>query len=283
MESRRILLTGASGLLGRFLTVELAPYGEVFRPDLASFDVTNPATIEATIAACRPDLVVHLAAETRVDHCEENPRDAYRINAAGTAALAVHAARAGARLVTMSTDYVFDGEHETPYREYEPTAPLNEYGRSKVEAERATLTIARDALVIRSASLFGAGGRHFAAAVVERARKGEPVRIVDDQIQSPTWVGHLAPAVARAATSEMRGILHLTANGGCTWFEFGRAILAGLGLKVEVKPISSEKLGRPARRPGYSVLDTRLAEASLGIRMPDWHEGLAAYLDGGAG
>ncbi len=282
MAGPRILLTGADGLLGRALSPALRGAGTLAMPPRAEFDLERPETVRHVIEDFRPTVVVHLAADTRVDRCEEFPEDAFRLNARGTVHVAEAARRAGARVVLLSTDYVFDGATRTAYREYEATNPLSVYGRSKEEAERAVLAIVRDRLIVRSASLFGTGGQSFVSAILERAQRGEPLRVVDDQIQSPTWVGHLAPAVAAAALSDFQGILHLTARGGCTWFEFARAILAASGLSVKCEPISSEKLGRPARRPAYSVLDTRLAEEALSLRIPDWHEGLAAFLDGGA-
>lgn len=277
--ARRILLTGASGLLGQRVFPALRALGEVHAPSLDEFDLLRPDTVEMAFEAARPDLVVHLAADTRVDHCEEHPEETFLVNAEGTERIARACRSLGARLVLMSTDYVFDGKHAVPYRENEPTGALNIYGRSKEQAERAVLSIANDRLVVRSASLFGRGGHHFVAGVLEQARRGGPLRIVNDQLQSPTFVGHLAPALVRAVGSDQQGILHLSGRGGCTWFEFGRTILSRAGLSVACDPVSSTELKRPAVRPAYSVLDTSLAEEVLDIRMPAWQEGLEAYFE----
>lgn len=279
MKERRILLTGGTGLLGQALLPGLFAWGEVRAPAQSEVDLNDPATVHKAISEYKPHLLIHLAAQTHVDQCEGAPEETLRVNARGTAHVAIAAAREGARVVLLSTDYVFDGGQRVPYREYQTTAPLNVYGRSKEEAERAVLSVVEDSLVVRSASLFGHGGRNFVNAILERGRRGESLQIVNDQVQSPTWVQHLATAVIRAAVSDMKGILHLTARGGCTWFEFAQAILTRAGLTVSCEPISSARLGRPARRPAYSVLETRLAEETLGVRIPDWHEGLAAYLD----
>ncbi|MBD3160783.1 MAG: dTDP-4-dehydrorhamnose reductase [Candidatus Eisenbacteria bacterium] len=278
VSGRRILLTGASGLLGRTIAPLLSSEGRLESPGLERFDLKRVETIHETVAAVRPDLVVHLAAETRVDVCETEPAEAYRVNTLGTIHLAEACRRAGARLVMMSTDYVFDGKSREPYREHQPTAPCNRYGRSKEEAERACRTIVADSLVVRSSSLFGGPGPHFVASIRRAVREGRPLRVVDDQIQSPTWVGHLAPPLARAALGDLHGILHLSAEGECSWFAFARAILEEEGIEAECTPISSRASGRAAPRPAYSVLDGELA-LSFGLELPDWREGLRRHLE----
>jgi len=278
MKEHRIFLTGASGLLGDALLPELRMHGEIHAPGLDEFDLNRPETVHRTIASFRPSLVIHLAADTRVDRCEEHPEDAFRTNVHGTIHVAEAARHAGARVVMMSTDYVFDGEQKAPYREYQKTRALNVYGRSKEEAERALLALAPDRLVVRSSSLYGTAGPSFIAAILERALRGESLEVVDDQVQKPTWVRHLAPALARAALSEVQGILHIAAAGECTWYDLARAVLEGSGLAVPCGPISSERSPRPARRPRYSVLDCRLVTETLGIDLPDWRGGVEGYL-----
>lgn len=279
----RILLTGADGLLGSALHPILDEVGVVVAPGLDEFDLLQPGTVRETIEGVRPDIIVHLAAEARVDYCEENPDEAYKINALGTAQVAIAGRHVGSRVMVMSSDYVFDGTQSVPYREYQEPAPLNHYGRSKLEAERSILTLVPNSLVIRSSSIYGTGGRHFVGAILSAAKGGQSLRVVDDQVQSPTWAGHLAPALARLAVADVRGILHLSGNGECTWFEFARAILECAGLDVKCDPVSTERINRPAPRPPYSVLSCDLAEQTIGIRLPDWREGLSAYLSGGGG
>ncbi len=276
--SERILLTGASGLLGGAVLPELRPHGDVDAPGLDIFDLDRPETVERFVLDTRPSLVVHLAADARVDRCEEHPEDAFRTNVLGTAHLADACRRVRARIVMMSTDYVFDGAQGSPYREYQRTGALGIYGRSKEEAEKVLFAVAHDRLVVRSSSLFGTGGPNFVNAILDRARRGEPLEVVDDQVQSPTWVRHLAPALARAAVSEMQGIVHIAAAGSCTWYQLARAILDATGLRVPCSPISSDRSNRPAPRPRYSVLDCSLAAAGLGVALPSWKDGLAGYL-----
>ncbi len=280
--ARRILLTGASGLLGQRVLGGLQTLGDVHAPPIEEFDLRRPDTVDSIFKRVKPDLVVHLAAETRVDHCEGHAEEALLVNASGAARIAEACRALGARLVLMSTDYVFDGAKGDPYREEDPTGPLSVYGRSKEAAERAVLAIVADRLVVRSASLFGRGGHHFVAGVLKQARKGAPLRIVNDQVHSPTFVGHLAPALVRAAASDLQGILHLAGRGGCSWFDFGLAILSRAGISAACDPISSAELNRPARRPAYSVLDTDLAMEKLNIQMPGWREGLEAFFEEGA-
>jgi dTDP-4-dehydrorhamnose reductase len=280
MHRPRILLTGGSGLLGRVLRPELERHAEVLSPGLDEFDLERPGTVVSIIDEVHPQLIVHLAANTQVDWCEQHPLEAFRVNTEGTVHVAHAARRIGARMVLVSTDYVFDGSRREPYREYDATNPLSVYGRTKREAERAVLDIVPDRLVIRSSSLFGPAGPNFVDTILRVARSGSPLRVVDDQVQSPTFAGHLAPAVSCAAVSLAQGILHLSGTGCCTWLEFAEAILSAAGVDRACEAVSTEQLARPAPRPPYSVLDGSLAESLLGLRLPPWREGLAAHLAG---
>lgn len=266
--------------MGQALRPELERHAEVLAPGLDEFDLERPGTIVSTVDGARPQLIVHLAANTQVDWCEQHPLEAFRVNTEGTIHVAHAARRLGARMVFLSTDYVFDGARFEPYHEYDATNPLSVYGRTKREAERAVLDIVPDRLVVRSSSLFGPGGPNFVDTILRVARSDSPLRVVDDQVQSPTYAGHLAPAVSCAATSAAQGLLHLSGTGSCTWLEFARAILAVAGVERECEAVSARQLARPAPRPSYSVLDGSLAESLLGLRLPPWREGLAAHLAG---
>jgi dTDP-4-dehydrorhamnose reductase len=248
-------------------------------PGLDLFDLDRPETVHRFIEGYRPALILHLGADARVDHCEENPDQAARTNVGGTVHVAEAARKIGARVLLMSTDYVFDGTQRTRYREYQSTHPLNAYGRTKEEAERALLAIVPNRVVVRSSSLYGVGGSNFVGAILDSARQGRSLEVVDDQTQGPTWVRHLAPALARIAVSEVQGILHVAGAGECSWFAFAQAILEGSGLRVPCTPIPSELSRRPAMRPAYSVLDCSLAADALGIALPDWKVGLQKYLE----
>jgi len=243
--------------------------------DHASCEVTDAKTVESRIAAAGPEVVVHLAAFTKVNECERNPITAFRVNAEGTRNVARAAAACGARLIYMSTDYVFDGRAKVPYQEPDPVLPLNVYGRSKLEGERQVAAFP-GSLIVRGGWLFGRGGRNFVEAILAQAREGKRPKVVTTQVGTPTWTAHLARAIGPLLDREVTGVLHVPAGGSCSWFEFARAIVEEAGLPVEVDPAPDEPSG--TQRPAYSVLsDGRLRE--LGIDpLPHWREGLRGYL-----
>ncbi len=274
----RILLTGGSGLLGkslrrRFLRTE----HELFAPPHAELDVTDARAAEACVAALRPDAVLHCAAYSQVDRAEREEALCRRINVQGTENLARACAARGCYLLYISTDYVFDGEKPAPYETDDPKAPLSAYGRSKADGEDAVLRFEGNC-VLRTSWLFGREGRHFPAAILRLGRERGSLRVVDDQVGSPTWAEDLAETILAACEARVPGILHATNEGACSWAEFARAILAGAGCRCAVEPISAEEYGAAARRPKNS----RLSKASLdraGLkRLPTWQEGLNAYL-----
>ncbi len=272
----RILVTGARGQLGVELLRSLAPLGEVLGLDLPELDITQPGTA-AQLAAARPDCVVHAAAATDVDGCEREPARALAVNAEGTRRVAEGCRRAGARLLYLSTDFVFDGAQRTPYGEEDAPAPLSAYGRSKLEGEWAARAAPRWT-VVRTAWLFGPHGTNFVKTILGKAAAGEALRVVDDQVGSPTYAPDLAAAIAGILARDLAGIFHVTNTGACSWYDFAREILKQAGLVAPLAPISSAELDRPARRPAYSVLaHTALRRAGLPPLRP-WPEALAAML-----
>jgi dTDP-4-dehydrorhamnose reductase len=274
----RILVTGAAGQLGRALRPALEPRHAVTWTDLPQLDVCDEDALRAAARAGRPEAILHLAAWTDVDACEADPARASRINAQGTRHAAGAAAEVGARLVFLSTDYVFDGRLARPYREDDAPNPLNAYGRSKLEGEAAVTELAPRHRIVRTSGLFGPGGANFPGAILRaRARDGR-VRVVADQTCRPTFAAHLAAALASIVEDEGDGVLHVASTGATSWFEFARAVLLAAGDDPSaVEPIASVALGRRAHRPANSVLDTRAYEAAFG-RLPHWSEGLPAFL-----
>ena len=214
-----------------------------------------------------PDLVLHAAAWTDVDGAEDEPQEAAAVNVGGTR----HAAELGAPLVYYSTDYVFDGTKREPYVESDAPNPLSAYGRTKLHGEGAA---GERAWVVRSSGLFGPGSTNFVDTMVRLGRERDEVAVVDDQRTAPTYVGHLADAT-RALVELPFGVWHLAAQGDCTWAEFAEAIFQESKLDTRVRRISSEELGRPARRPSYSVLRSEKDAPEL----PHWREGLRVYLE----
>jgi len=268
-------------MLARALRAELLRRDhDVVALDRAALDVTDPRAVLFALRAVRPDVVIQCAAHTRVDDAEHEEELALRVNATGAAHVARACREIGARFLYPSTDYVFDGAATAPYAPDAPTAPINAYGRTKLAAEAAARE-AGDFLVVRTAWLYGAGGRNFVASILERARAGQPLRVVDDQRGSPTWTGSLAAAIAALLEAGApAGIYHATNAGETTWYGLAVAALELAGIDAPVPPVSSDEFMRPARRPRYSVLDCSATTALIGP-LPHWRDALAAALEEG--
>lgn len=271
----RILMTGANGQLGCELRRVFASETLILK-DLPDFDLTGTG-VEEEIAETRPDLVIHAGAYTDVDGAEREPDRAMAINAAGTAQVARAAVRVGARLLYISTDYVFPGTQRYPYSEDDVPAPINAYGLSKWRGEQAVAESGADALIVRTAWLYGPMGKNFVKSIMRAALAQPSLRVVDDQRGSPTSVEDLAAVIKATAAGSLRGILHVTNRGDCTWCEFARAIVEEMNLDISVLPISTAEAGRLAPRPSYSVLgQQRLARLDLVPR--DWREALNQFV-----
>ncbi len=274
----RIVLTGADGQLGVELVPTLSVHGEVIGTTIADLDVTDHDCADR-IATLAPDWVVHAAAATDVDGCEREAERAMAVNAEGTRRVAEGCRRAGAGLVYLSTDYVFDGRKGAPYTEGDAPAPLNAYGRSKLEGERAVRSLASRWVIVRTAWLYGTHGKNFVKTILEKVKAGEGLRVVDDQVGSPTYAADLAGAVALLLVRGQAGVYHVTNGGSCSWYEFTREILRLAAADVtSVSRISSEELSRPARRPAYSVLENAAWKAAGLPPLRPWPEALADML-----
>jgi dTDP-4-dehydrorhamnose reductase len=270
----RIFLTGATGQLGLALQRVLADH-ELAAPPEADADITH-ASIVDRIAGARPEVVIHAAAYTDVDGAEARPDRAFAVNAAGTRLVAQAAAKSGARLIAISTDYVYDGANAAPYREDDPVSPLGVYGASKLAGEREALAAAPDAVILRTAWLYGEG-KNFVRTILRLAAERDELRIVSDQIGSPTWAEDLARAIRAVLGVRAAGVYHAVNAGSCSWHAFAVTILRLAGLERRVVPISTAELGRPAKRPARSVLDCSKL-AGLGVHMRPWQDALADYL-----
>jgi dTDP-4-dehydrorhamnose reductase len=216
------------------------------------------------------DTVINCAAWTDVDGAEADPAAAAAVNATG----AGNVAAAAGRVVHVSTDYVFDGTAREPYVESAPTAPLQEYGRTKLAGELALAAANPDHLIVRSSWLFGAGGPNFVETMLRLGDERDELRVVDDQVGCPTFTGHLAGALAELARGDLRGVLHVAGGGSCSWFGFASAIFRRSGADIRLEPCTTAEFPRPARRPAFSVL----ASERGAPRLPAWEEGLDAYL-----
>jgi dTDP-4-dehydrorhamnose reductase len=285
----RWIVTGCRGQLGYALCRQLEASEAcdlVAAVDLPELDVSDPAAVEHLVvgAGLAPDVVLNAAAFTHVDRCEREPETAERANAVAPGLLARACAAGGARLVHVSTDYVFDGQSDRPYRETDPPAPRSAYGRTKLEGERRVAAASAGFLVVRTSWVFGRG-RNFVAAILAQAearRRGEaagPLRVVDDQRGRPTYAEDLAAGIRALVEADARGLYHLAGGGVATWWDLARATLDATGHRdVVIDRIGSEELQVDAPRPAWSVLDCTKAEA-LGVRLRPWREALRAYLE----
>lgn len=278
-----ILITGGDGMLGRALTNCLQSRGLTpISLSRTQLDITDVRAVEAAFATHRPTLVFNCAAFTKVDACETEAEKADRINGSAVAELARNCRSAGACLVHVSTDFVFDGQLNRPYRVDDPVHPMQAYGRSKLLGEvRLAENAPADWLIVRTAWLFGRGGVNFPRTIVQAARAGRPLSVVNDQTGTPTYVPDLAAAIVQMLDARLRGIWHVTNTGPCTWFDFARAVLDEFNIKAEVKPISSAdwiKI-RPgsAYRPPYTVLDPSPLASAIGGPLRPWRLALADF------
>ena len=276
----KILITGHKGMLGAELMHFLSRENEVSGIDLEEADITNREQILEAIAIRSPQLVIHTAAYTDVDGCEQHADRAYKVNAIGTQNVALACARLDATMVYISTDFVFNGRKSRPYIEFDAPDPQSVYARSKLAGEQYVRSLLRKGFIVRTSWLFGKHGKNFVETILRLAGEQDELRIVSDQIGSPTFVGDLVPEMARLIATEAYGIYHLSNNGSCSWFDYTRKILELAHVEnVRVVPISTEALGRPAVRPAFSALRNYCMELTIGDRMRSWEEGLQAYLE----
>jgi dTDP-4-dehydrorhamnose reductase len=275
----RIAVTGAGGLLAHAVLPALERAGHtaiaLARRDA---DVTRLETLRPALEGARPDWVVHLAAFTRVDECESKADHAFLVNALGARNAALASLACGAGLLTISSDYVFDGTATAPYREYDAPGPRSVYGASKWAGEQAVREIQPRHLIVRSAWLYGPGGPNFVDTILARARAGEPLRVVDDQHGSPTYTHDLAAGLVRLLDAGQLGTFHCTNAGATSWYEVAVRAVQRAGLAVAIERTDTASFPRPARRPLYSVLDNQWFERATGAPLPPWQDALDRYL-----
>jgi dTDP-4-dehydrorhamnose reductase len=295
-SAARWLVTGARGQLGTDLCAVLAGAGVEGDQLLAlgsdQLDVTSSAAVQAVFSGFQPQLVVNAAAYTAVDQAETDEDKAFAVNAAGPALLAAAAARTGARLLQVSTDYVFAGDADRPYAEQDEPDPRSAYGRTKLAGELAVRELAPEhGYVVRTAWVYGATGSNFVKTMARLERDRDTVEVVDDQRGSPTWSADLARGLVELAGSAAApGTYHCTGSGETSWFGLARAVFEELGADPErVRPTSTDRFPRPAPRPAYSVLSDRAWRAAGLSPLPHWRQALrqafaddrAAYLPTG--
>jgi dTDP-4-dehydrorhamnose reductase len=295
-EKQVVLITGSSGMLGSDLVKELTGKYEILGMDLAdrsrlessSFlkaDITKQEEVSRIITNTRPGIVVHTAAWTDVDGCELDSKKAYSVNAAGTENVAMACSKAGAAMIYISTDFVFDGKKGSPYKEEDRPNPLSVYADSKFKGEEAVKRLLKKYFILRTSWLYGPNGNNFVDTIIAKAKENERLKVVDDQVGSPTYTADLAGAIrtfidiiSSASAKVTPGIYHVSNSGSVSWYEYANMILSIAGISAKVDPISSDELGRAAKRPAMSVLDCSKFTALTGLNMRSWDSALRDYL-----
>ena len=291
---RRILLTGCTGQLGQELQRTLAPLGEVIGVDRSTVDLSQETTIRQRLVEVKPDVIVNAAAYTAVDKAETETELAQAVNATAPTIMALEAQRLGAALIHVSTDYVFDGGKNTPYTEDDSPNPIGVYGRTKLEGEEGIRQTCTNHLILRTAWVYGSFGKvNFVKTMLRLFAEREEVRVVADQVGSPTWAADLAQAIATLLSQANQepgqlsiptGTYHYTNSGVASWYDFAVAIFEEakpLGYKLKVQkivPIATADYPTPAQRPAYSVLSGKKISAVLGSHPPHWRQALRQML-----
>ncbi len=271
----RILITGPTGQLGRELTKVLEKE-DLLLLTRKEIDIRDPKLIQM-IADLKPNIIIHTAAYTDVDGCEREPESAFQVNTLGTRHVVLGAEKVGAKLVYISTDYVFNGEKRVPYVESDDTCPINVYGRSKLGGEDLVRGCSVPWTIVRTAWVYGKGRKNFITSVLEWAKDLPVLKLVGDKTGSPTYAKDLAFAIRHLIVVEASGTYHAAGQGDCTWFEYGQYILKIFNIQKKVVPIAFDDLNRPAKRPDYSALSSDALKQS-GFEMRDWRAALENFL-----
>ncbi|MEQ8202711.1 MAG: dTDP-4-dehydrorhamnose reductase [Smithellaceae bacterium] len=275
----KILLLGHKGMLGSDLLLRLRRKHEVIGLDKEEIDITSLPACEEAVQENEPDIVINAAAYTNVDGCENAQRECFAVNAEAVMNIAGSCRKKNIRIVHFSTDYVFDGSGSEPYKEDDSCNPLNVYGTSKLAGENYLRELSDNYILIRTAWLYGKNGKNFVRTILDKAATTDKLEVVDDQIGSPTYTRDLAVAVDLLLERNIKGIFHITNRGSCSWFQFACKILQAGGITgVQVLPIKTDQLMRPARRPCYSVLSMQKFIAATGKTMQPWQLALQDYL-----
>jgi dTDP-4-dehydrorhamnose reductase len=280
----RVLLIGANGQLGSDLFKVFQAAGDTVVPVThAQVDVCCEDRVAEIMAEAKPDVVVSTAAYHRVEECEKKPALAFQVNGTGAMNLALACQRSGAVLVHFSTDYVFDGKKNAAYEETDLPSPLSVYGASKVLGEHLIAAYADRYFVIRTCGLYGVAGSsgkggNFVETMLKKAMAGDAIRVVDDQVLTPTYTGDLAEATRKLILTGSYGLYHVSSEGQCSWYEFTRYIFERAGLDAKLSPVNSSEFASPVKRPANSVL-SKAKLRGLGVSVPSWKDALPRYLE----
>lgn len=278
-NGRTILVTGAGGQLGKELMMLDQHEFQLIGLTRHELDITDQAACFEVLERIHPYAVIHCAAYTSVDKAESDKDEAFRVNRDGTHHLALASEKVGSKFIYISTDYVFDGQGKEPYRESDNTAPRTVYGQSKLAGEQAVIHNHSKAFIVRTSWVYGRYGTNFVKTMLSLAEQNKPLKVVADQVGSPTYTYDLAKFLLQLVATEHYGIYHASNTGTCSWFEFAQAIFAVAKRDVTVIPCTTEEFPRPAPRPAYSVMaHTMLEKHHLGP-MPHWRDALAHFME----
>ena len=288
----KILITGSNGMLATQVITDLqrgcTELGDVpaalkdaqlLLADVDTLDITDKAAVESYMEENRPDIVINCAAYTNVDGCESNQDTAFSVNAIGSRNLAIGCENIGAKLVHVSTDYVFRGDEPTPRREYDMPWPISAYGKTKYAGEEFVRQYCKKSFIVRTAWLYGYNGKNFVKTMVWLAKEKGGAKVVNDQHGNPTNAADLSHHLLKIAASEEYGTYHCTGNGECTWYEFAAEIARLAGYEGVMSPCTSEEFPTPTKRPAYSSLDNMMLRVTVGDEMRHWKDALKAYFD----
>ncbi len=277
----KLLVTGAGGMLGQALVPCLESRGhDVISMPKEKLDVTNYAQVVDVLEKHKPELILHCAAFTKVDQAESEPALAYHINGFGTENIAVACSNINIPMLYVSSDYVFDGEQKAPYTTWDATRPVSIYGKSKLAGEKAVMRHLRRFYILRTSWLYGPHGKNFVETILNMAEQGKPLRVVSDQIGTPTCTLSLSEIIADLIETGRFGVYHASDGGTTNWCEFAQKIVKNAGHNnVQVTPIETKDMPRPATRPKYSVLDKTTLISTIGRELPPWEEALTSYLE----
>ncbi|KFL16574.1 dTDP-4-dehydrorhamnose reductase [Geobacillus stearothermophilus] len=275
----KVVVTGAKGQLGTDLVNILADRGyEVYGYGRNELDITNFDQVKQVISEVNPDVVIHAAAYTKVDLAESEPDQAFLINAYGTRNVVVSSEAVGAKLVYISTDYVFDGAVNAPYNEFAPTNPLSVYGKSKLAGEQFVRDLHSKFFIVRTSWVYGKHGNNFVKTMLKLAQERNELMVVNDQVGCPTYTVDLANCILELIQTEKYGIYHVSNSGHCSWYEFAKAIFEEAGIEVKVNPCTTKDFPRPAPRPAYSVFEHMALKLNGFSEMRNWREALKEFI-----
>jgi dTDP-4-dehydrorhamnose reductase len=272
----KILVTGAKGQLGKEIIRQGRDH-ELILTDRTTLDITKSSAVRKLFREVKPEAIIHCAAYTNVDGAEADPDGAFKVNAIGSQNVAAGCLEIGARLVAVSTDYVFDGTAIEPYRESDPVNPQSVYGRTKWQGEELVRQILGRHYILRTAWLYGEGN-NFVRTMLRVAAEQPYLKVVNDQIGTPTSTVDLTRAIFKLLASDAYGTYHATCQGQCSWYDFAREIFRQAGKKVDVRPVTTAEFPRPAQRPPHSVLDNYMLRMTVGDPLRTWSEALQDYL-----